>query len=176
VIFETPRIKVREFQPSDAEQAFAFYGDSNLFTYVSQGNAWATEADKSRVIDSHTRYYSTHPGFGFWAIEEKVAGIPIGHIVVKPLEESSEVELGWMIAASWQKRGYATEAAHGAVDYAFKNLKLKEIFAICEPANLASIRVMEKCGFVSIGQAVHYGHNVLKFCLRLENHLGRNWQ
>lgn len=50
-----------------------------------------------------------------------------------------------MHPAYW-RRGYATEAAHGLVDFGFRELRLHRIWADCDPANVASIRVLEKLG------------------------------
>lgn len=58
------------------------------------------------------------------------------------------VEVGWRLArASWG-RGYATEAAEGALDYGFGELHLREIVAFATPLNERSIRVMERIGMI----------------------------
>ena len=43
-------------------------------------------------------------------------------------------------------RGYATEAAHALIDFGFRELRLHRIWADCDPANVASTRVLEKLG------------------------------
>jgi RimJ/RimL family protein N-acetyltransferase len=45
----------------------------------------------------------------------------------------------------WDK-GLATEAAKAALQYGLDELKLTYIIAVVEPANTASIRVIEKLG------------------------------
>ncbi|MBW3634627.1 MAG: GNAT family N-acetyltransferase [Chloroflexi bacterium] len=47
---------------------------------------------------------------------------------------------------SYWGRGYATEAARGLVDFGFRELRLHRIWADCDPANVASSRVLEKLG------------------------------
>ena len=51
---------------------------------------------------------------------------------------------------SWG-RGYATEAARACVGYGFDELGLEKIVADVDPANPASVRVLEKCGFELAG-------------------------
>ena len=50
-----------------------------------------------------------------------------------------------MAAEHWGK-GYATEAALAAVDFAFGRLGLDELVSFTVPGNSASRRVMEKLG------------------------------
>ena len=44
--------------------------------------------------------------------------------------------------------GYATEAAQACVRHGFEDLGLERIVADVDPDNIASIHVLEKCGFV----------------------------
>jgi RimJ/RimL family protein N-acetyltransferase len=56
------------------------------------------------------------------------------------------VEVGWRLAASAWGRGYATEGARAALTYGFDTLGLDEIVSFTVPANVRSLRVMEKLG------------------------------
>jgi ribosomal-protein-alanine N-acetyltransferase len=42
--------------------------------------------------------------------------------------------------------GYATEAAQASLQYGFEHVKLEHIIALVHPENLASQRVIDKCG------------------------------
>ena len=55
-------------------------------------------------------------------------------------------EIGWGIAADHWSRGYATEAAEAAAEWAFGVLGWKEIVHAIDPANAASIAVAKKLG------------------------------
>jgi len=56
-------------------------------------------------------------------------------------------ELGyWLGVAHWGK-GYATEALHAVIDYAFTDLAHEALQAGARVTNPASRRVLEKCGF-----------------------------
>jgi RimJ/RimL family protein N-acetyltransferase len=57
-----------------------------------------------------------------------------------------EVGLFWAIDQSYQRQGYASEAAQGLIEYAFKRLRLKRILATTEYENIASQAVMQKVG------------------------------
>jgi RimJ/RimL family protein N-acetyltransferase len=57
-----------------------------------------------------------------------------------------EVEIGYRLARSAWRQGYATEAARAVRDYAFFTLGIRRLIALIDPENLASVRVAEKIG------------------------------
>jgi RimJ/RimL family protein N-acetyltransferase len=56
------------------------------------------------------------------------------------------IEIGWRLAFEHWGRGYATAAAHAAVECGFQRFGLEEIAAFTVPANWRSRRVMEQLG------------------------------
>jgi len=69
----------------------------------------------------------------------------IGACGVDPREEGAE--LGYWLGAAYWGRGYATEAARAAIDYAFGELLHEALAAGARVSNPASRRVLEKCAF-----------------------------
>ncbi len=57
-----------------------------------------------------------------------------------------EVGLFWAIDPNYQRQGFASEAAQGLIEYAFKQLRLKRILATTEYENMASQGVMRRVG------------------------------
>jgi len=64
--------------------------------------------------------------------------------------------LGYWMGAPYARQGYMTAAVNAVVPFAFGNLKLHRIEAACIPANIASIRLLEKTGFKREGFARQY--------------------
>ncbi|MFN0159060.1 MAG: GNAT family N-acetyltransferase [Bacteroidota bacterium] len=58
--------------------------------------------------------------------------------------EVGMVEIGYAIATSYQKRGLATEAAHGMIEYAFSHPHVTRVDAHTLAEKNASTRVLEK--------------------------------
>jgi RimJ/RimL family protein N-acetyltransferase len=56
-------------------------------------------------------------------------------------------DCGWFIRSRYQGNGYATEAARLLVNNAFQTYNFTKLTASCRASNLASARVMAKCGF-----------------------------
>ena len=66
----------------------------------------------------------------------------------------AEGMLWYTIHPSYWGRGYATEAARRLLDFGFRELRLHRIWADCDPANAASIRVLEKLGMRREGHLI----------------------
>jgi hypothetical protein len=60
--------------------------------------------------------------------------------------EIGEAVLWYTLHPTYWGRGYTTEAALAIVDFGFRELRLHRIWADCDPANIASCRVIEKIG------------------------------
>jgi ribosomal-protein-alanine N-acetyltransferase len=64
------------------------------------------------------------------------------------------VEIAYAILPEHQGRGYATAAARGMVDYAFKSPEVRRVIAHTLPDGAASQRVLQKAGFRQAGAVV----------------------
>ncbi|MEA2975232.1 MAG: [ribosomal protein S5]-alanine N-acetyltransferase [Alphaproteobacteria bacterium] len=64
--------------------------------------------------------------------------------------------LGYWMGAGYAGRGHMTAAVRAVFPFAFVTLKLHRVEAACIPANLASIRLLEKTGFAREGYAREY--------------------
>ena len=72
-----------------------------------------------------------------------VMGIFLGEDVLR-----RNAEIGYWLGRRWWGRGIATEAVTQIVHYAFAELQLQRVFAEVFGSNPASVRVLEKAGFV----------------------------
>jgi RimJ/RimL family protein N-acetyltransferase len=61
--------------------------------------------------------------------------------------EPGTVELGYWLGEPYWNNGYTTEAAHALIDMAFRTRDIDFIDARCRVTNVASRRVIQKCGF-----------------------------
>ncbi len=149
-LFDTKRLIAREFRIEDAQEAFSFYGNKEIFNYIGDRKVWMDSISDLRVLDRHIQYYRENPGMGLWAIEEKESNHLIGHIGIKSIdiEEKLQFEVGYLIDKAYQGKGYASEITKAALDYAKNILKLEEVIAIAREHNYASIAVMKNCSMV----------------------------
>jgi ribosomal-protein-alanine N-acetyltransferase len=64
--------------------------------------------------------------------------------------------LGYWIGEPYARRGLMSAAVRALVPFSFTALRLHRLEAACIPSNAASIRLLEKCGFVREGYAREY--------------------
>ena len=104
-------------------------------------------------------------GFGLWAVELRETGAVIGAAGLGHLEDGPEVEVGYRFLKRHWGNGYATEAARVSIDFGLDELGLNEIVAVTLSTNLASRRVMEKCGLAFVGVVDVYGNPHVKYAI-----------
>jgi [ribosomal protein S5]-alanine N-acetyltransferase len=64
--------------------------------------------------------------------------------------------LGYWMGAPYAGRGHMTAAVNALIPFAFGPLRLHRLEAACIPSNVASIRLLEKTGFMREGVARQY--------------------
>ena len=72
-------------------------------------------------------------------------------------QPDSTIEVGYSVLPQYQGCGYATEAAAGLLSWAFAHSEVSRVIAETLPDNARSIRVLEKLGFLRIGQGSEPG-------------------
>ena len=91
--------------------------------------------------------------YAMWFIKLKGdPGTVIGDLCFKGLSDDGMVEIGYGIYPPYQGHGYATEAVTALVGWALKRDDVSSVEAEAEESNAASLRVLEKCGFVANGK------------------------
>lgn len=74
-------------------------------------------------------------------------GTNIGYVQAVPMDDG-KWEVGYHIAQKYAGNGYATEAVKAFLPVVMKELGITEMLGICVAENVASVKVMEKAGFV----------------------------
>lgn len=69
---------------------------------------------------------------------------------------SRSAQLGYWVGAPYVRRGYAKAAVQALAAHAFETIELNRLAAACQPENIASQKLLERCGFVREGLARDY--------------------
>ena len=64
--------------------------------------------------------------------------------------------IGYWLGMPFARNGYMTAAVKGVLPFCFETLRLHRVEAACIPTNTASIRLLERCGFLREGYARQY--------------------
>jgi RimJ/RimL family protein N-acetyltransferase len=90
-------------------------------------------------------------GFGMFSIIEKASGEWLGQLGPWRPEGWPGNEIGWAFRRSAWGKGYATEAAVAAMDYAIDLLGWDDVIHCIDPANRASQALAERLGSRNLG-------------------------
>ena len=74
-------------------------------------------------------------------------GTNIGYVQAVPMDDD-KWEIGYHIGKNYTGKGYATEAVKAFLPVIMEQLNITEMLGICVVENKASVKVMEKTGFV----------------------------
>ena len=88
--------------------------------------------------------------YAIWMIVRK-DGRNIGNLSFKGSPVDGVAEIGYGIGEEYRGYGYATEALETILEWAFDQPGVTTVAAETAPDNIASQRVLEKCGFLPTG-------------------------
>jgi RimJ/RimL family protein N-acetyltransferase len=90
-------------------------------------------------------------GFAMFSVYEKLTGRWVGRLGPWRPEGWPGTEVGWAIVRDCWGRGYATEGATAAIDWAFDRLGWAQVIHCIDPKNAASLAVARKLGARNLG-------------------------
>ena len=86
---------------------------------------------------------------------ERASGSAVAVCAFKgPPDSSGIVEVSYGTDLAYRGRGYASEAAGALTEFALASGRVRLVRAHTRPDNVASARVLEKCGFRQVGQVI----------------------
>lgn len=149
MIIQTDRLILRTWQKNDTQAYFDMNQDPKVIEHLL--GALTMEQVTDFMIAKNQQQQER--GYTLWAVELKKTSAFIGFIGLNytdwPAHFTPAVEIGWRLASQYWHQGYATEGAKACLDYGFNKLGLKEVVSFTVPANLASIKVMERIGMTT---------------------------
>ncbi len=106
---------------------------------------YAMKVRLARVLENEENYI----WFTNWAIIQKEENAIIGYIILKGLpNKSGDVIIGYDIDEDYRRKGYATEAIKGLIQWIFLNPNVITVIADTETTNIPSYKLLEKLGAV----------------------------
>ncbi|MFE8699341.1 GNAT family N-acetyltransferase [Cytobacillus sp. FJAT-54145] len=171
-------IYLQEFSIEDVDSIFRISNEPEVFEFLpdwksskEQRLEWVTNyeipankaflhaAADSSNIDNHTLKL----GVFIKESDEFIGWCCTG---IKDELPAPNRELMYAISSRHQKKGYATKASKGLIDYLFTYTNLDTINAIALTNNISSNKVIKKCGFQLEGQVTidqkHFNHYLLR--------------
>ena len=141
-VLETPRLVLRCPSPEDFPAWREHMADEETMRFLGGVNpphmAWR---NMMTVVGAWPMV-----GFSMFSVIEKATGRWVGRLGPWHPEGWPGNEVGWAIVRDCWGKGYATEGAQAAVDFAFGVLGWDEVIHSIESANAPSIAVAHRLG------------------------------
>jgi [ribosomal protein S5]-alanine N-acetyltransferase len=146
LILETDRLLLRKFTLNDVDALEKVIGDPVAMEYYPA--PFSRRQVEEWIIRNMRRYEKD--GCGLWAMAVRSSGELIGDCGcgVQQVEGVSEMEVAYHTRRDLWGNGFATEAAHACMDYAFNKLGVRRVISMIRPENYRSRRVAEKNGML----------------------------
>lgn len=150
---KTPRLGLRLLSVEDLDLLDPLESDPDVKRYFPSGTR-----DRAKTEEMIKRFISNFheqqlPCFLLFDIpsSEFVGRAGFG------VTEAGEVEIGYVLHKKFWGRGYASEAVTLLLDYARQYIDVEYIIAYADVDNIASTRMMEKCGMTYYKTDVAHG-------------------
>ena len=157
-VLETERLILRMWREEDLEEYAKICADPEVMRFLGGKPFSLTESWR------HMAFMIGHwqlRGYGHWVVEEKASGKVLGRLGFLNPAGWPGFEIGWTLGREYWGKGYATEGASRALEYAFTELDKDHVISCIHRDNAASIRVAERLGEKLEGESEVFGIPVL---------------
>ncbi len=146
------RLLLRQWRPEDQTIFARMNKDTDVMRYYPT----CLTTLQSNKLAQKLAVLIEKRGWGLWALELKESGEFIGftglHKPEADLPFNPCVEIGWRLAKMYWGKGYATEAAQIALEFAFNKLGLSEVVSFTSKQNSRSSSVMQRLNMINTQQ------------------------
>jgi RimJ/RimL family protein N-acetyltransferase len=150
---ETARLRLRSFSHEDLADLVTLANNWQVARWLSTMPHPYTEADGREWIARVQQDHATGRPRRF-AIALKETGRLIGGVGLDGStgDDSEEPALGYWLGEPYWGNGYAREAVAVVIDYGLRTLGVETIRAYTDPSNLASQKILLRCGLEKVGE------------------------
>lgn len=144
---QTSRLVLRQLEAGDSAAFFKLRSDPVAMRYVDRPLA-RSEDEIRHLMEQITQNFQNNAAV-LWVISQKEDPAFIGNISFWRIEkENYRTEIGYMLLPEFQGKGLMSEAIRAVLAYGFDTLRFHSVEANVNPENTASIKLLEKAGFV----------------------------
>jgi RimJ/RimL family protein N-acetyltransferase len=144
---ETARLVLRLPRAEDLDAWAEMMADDETARFI--GGAVPREVSWRALMTMVGAWHAN--GFAMFSVVEKSSGRWVGRLGPWMPEGWPGTEVGWTIVRDCWGKGYATEGATTATDWAFDHLGWTDVIHSIDPANVASQQVARKLGSRNLG-------------------------
>jgi len=155
---ETARLILRQWRSEDIAPYTAMLADPATARFITvDGKPVEDEMTGWRHTVVMAGHWAIH-GAGMFAVEERESGKFVGRVGPWFPPTWPDFEVGWGITKQARGKGYASEAARAAIDWAFANFQIACVIHCIDRDNIASQGVASRLGAVRSKEIELFGH------------------
>ena len=140
------RVALRWLTAADADDIYEIYADPEAMRFWSTTAMTAKSQARTLLREIREEHAAGH--LHEWGLVVPQGGKVIGTCTLFHIDRSNRrAEIGFALGRAWWGKGLMGEALTVLLDFAFAELGLRRIEADTDPANSASIRLLESLGF-----------------------------
>ena len=144
-MIETKRLILRPFDCNDLDIIVKLYSDEEIMEYMPI--PVLDEETAGKLLNRFAAGWEKTPQINYeMAVIDKETNEKIGRAEITRNDSEESAMIGWMLIKSEWGKGLATEIAEALIEYCLNKLQVHRVYALCHPDNIASWKVMEKCG------------------------------
>lgn len=147
VIARTERLSLRHFNLDDAPFVLRLLNDPSFLQYIGDRGVRIVEDAENYLRNGPMASYAAN-GHGLDAVVLHDGGICVGMCGIVRRDTLPGPDLGYAFLPEYTGAGLAEEATRAALEHARDALHFSEMLAIVQPDNAASIKLLNKLGFV----------------------------
>lgn len=149
-VLETERILLRKFKVADAPELFEQRANNEVWRYIDKPQTQNIE-EALELIKKILTAFENNEGIA-WVIELKENKKNVGNLSFWRIDKANHrAEIGYLLLPEYWGKGITKEAIRKIIQYGFEVMKIHSIEANVNPLNIASIRLLERIGFVREG-------------------------
>lgn len=150
VRLRTPRLLLRPHVPGDAPALFAVFSDPRVMRYWSTP-PWRDPDAARAFVERDQRQLAAGEYLRLGIVREADGSLVGSCTLFNLVAQCRRAEVGYVLARDAWGHGYMHEALTALLDHGFGEMALHRVEADVDPRNAASVRSLERLGFVKEG-------------------------
>lgn len=146
-VAETERLVIREVEERDAAFMNELLNSPGFLKYIGDRGVRSDEDARIFIRDRYRKSYADN-GYGLYAVLLKANGEPVGISGFVRRDSLPGPDLGFAFLPDYEGKGYGNESALAVLKFGREKLGFDRVLAITTLDNQASIRLLEKLGFI----------------------------
>lgn len=143
IIYQSPKIIIREFLPEEKQTFLDLFEDNQVTQYLPDTSPERYVEMFSELLENYK-----NKNLSRWAIFNSVDNSFIGMCVARIfVHNTDQIEIGYVLSKEYWGKGIATEVCSAMTQYCFENTNTNEVVAITDLENTGSQNVLQKVGF-----------------------------